>query len=60
MEAFDIAAGQAVRYLWPSIQKVWNRESKGDIASPQSPVTAPRSESGSAPDDDIPVELGEL
>ncbi|PIQ99334.1 MAG: hypothetical protein COV66_12200 [Nitrospinae bacterium CG11_big_fil_rev_8_21_14_0_20_45_15] len=57
MEAFDIAAGQAVRYLWPSIQKVWNRELKEDVANPQSPATAPHSEPGRG---DLPVELGEL
>jgi hypothetical protein len=56
MEAFDIAAGQAVKYLWPTIQKVWNRELKEDVASPQSPATAPQSERGG----DLPLELGEL
>ncbi len=58
MEAFDTAAGKAVHYLWPSIQKVWNPELKENVANPKPNLRTPIPDP--VRDRDIPVEIGEL
>lgn len=60
MEAFDTAAGKAVQFLWPSVQKIWNPEPKEGNAGAEPSAPAPTPAPEPSPDKDLPMEIGEL